>query len=125
MKNKTSRSQAVRLSSNSIAAERCSTLIDLARKEFAKRPNFSNRYIVLARKIAMRHRLSLGSKDFCKNCNTVFIAGNTLTVRLNSSQKNISYRCNVCKKVRKFGYRLQKSTKSTQPVQSKGFKEAI
>jgi len=57
---------------NNIARRRCEKLIALAKKNWVEDEKLALRYVTLARKIAMRHRLKLGSKDFCRKCNTPF-----------------------------------------------------
>lgn len=89
---------------NKIAFERCVTLLELSRRMFAGDKALAKRYVLLARKIAMRHRLKLGSKEFCKKCNTPFIAGVTLKVRLNPKEKAVIYICLECGTKRRFGY---------------------
>ncbi|MEM4254712.1 MAG: hypothetical protein QXR53_00080 [Candidatus Norongarragalinales archaeon] len=70
------------MDANKIAKERCEKLLKMAREAYSKEPALAKRYVVLARKLSMRHRISLGNATYCKKCNTVFIAGVTLKVRL-------------------------------------------
>lgn len=72
-----------------IPGERCKKLLDLAGKDAAH----EKRYVSLARKIAMRHRLKLGRRKFCKKCNSL-LDGKNLVVRLKS--KTIIYACRNC-----------------------------
>ena len=81
-----------------IAKERCEKLVKLAAE--TKDAGLSKRYITLARKLAMRHRISLGSKSFCRRCGTVWVAGRTLRVR--RSKGATLYICLACKYVRRF-----------------------
>ncbi|PIO06481.1 ribonuclease P [Candidatus Micrarchaeota archaeon CG08_land_8_20_14_0_20_59_11] len=81
-----------------IAKERCEKLIKLAGAE--KDARLSKRYITLARKIAMRHQISLGSKSFCRRCGTVWVPGRTLRVR--RSKGATLYICLACNYVRRF-----------------------
>lgn len=60
---------------DSMASTRVETLLGLAAVAFAKGEEArSKRYVSLARKIAMRHRLKIGSGKFCKSCNQIFLA---------------------------------------------------
>ncbi|VVB67846.1 Ribonuclease P protein component 4 [Candidatus Norongarragalina meridionalis] len=81
-----------------IAKERCEKLIRLAGE--TKDARLSKRYITLARKLAMRHRISLGGKAFCRRCGTVWVAGRTLKVR--RGKKATLYICGACNYVRRF-----------------------
>lgn len=87
-----------------VALGRCGKLLRMAREIFSSNPSRANRYVQLARKIAMRHRIPLGSKEFCRKCGVVFIPGETLKVRTSSKTKTILYVCLKCGAVRKFGY---------------------
>ena len=87
-----------------IALERCKKLFSLARGELERNPTRAKRYVKLARKVAMRHRLPLGSKEFCKKCGAVFVLGKSLKVRSSSKQKMMLYTCLACGAVKKFGY---------------------
>ena len=71
----------------------------------------SKRYVSLARKIAMRHRLPLGSKSFCKKCGVVFIPGKTLRVRVASSKKAVIYECLACHAGKIYPYAKEKNAK--------------
>ncbi len=74
-----------------IAKERCAKLLEMAREVYSKEPSLAKRYVFLARKISMRHRISLGNAEYCKKCNTIFILGKTLKVRLDKG-----IRLNTC-----------------------------
>ncbi len=92
-----------------IAISRIEKLLKLAEEICFEDKALSIRYVELARKIAMRHRLSLGSKRFCKKCNTIFIAGKTLKVRVSPIKKSVLYACLICSAVKKFPYSKEKS----------------
>lgn len=92
-----------------VAWERCKKLFEMARDELECNPERSKRYVLLARKVAMRHRLSLGSKEYCKKCGVVWIAGKTLKVRTISKQKTVLYACLQCGSSRKFGYSRERA----------------
>ncbi|HIH20251.1 TPA: ribonuclease P [Candidatus Micrarchaeota archaeon] len=85
---------------NEIAKQRCEKLLCMAREIYAKEPALAKRYVTLARKIAMRHRISLGNKSFCKKCNTVFIPGQTLKIRIGRGLR--LYTCVSCGITRRF-----------------------
>ncbi len=69
----------------SIATERINYLFELAGKEHSNDPARSDRYVSLARKIGMRHRVRIPSelkRAFCKKCGSYLVAGNNSRVRL-------------------------------------------
>ena len=70
------------MDANKIAKERCTKLLKMAREVYTAEPALAKRYVSLARKISMRHRISLGNEAYCKKCNTIFIPGKTLRVRI-------------------------------------------
>lgn len=89
---------------NKIAFERCEKLLSMARKVFLKNPARAKRYVSLARKIAMHHRIHIDNKSFCKKCGQIFVAGVTLLVRLDSKNKRVVYVCAKCGAKKAFGY---------------------
>ncbi len=61
---------------DSAAAKRIDALLALAlEKHDAGESALSKRYVEIARKLAMRHRIRLGNKLFCKGCNTIAAKG--------------------------------------------------
>ena len=85
-----------------IALERIHVLIRLAKENLKINPKRSARYILLARKIAMKANLHIPrdlKRMFCKNCNTVLIPSLTLRVRLKRKKKRLVYTCLNCGKV--------------------------
>ncbi len=49
-----------------VAEQRCGYLIELAKAKWKTNPALAKRYVRIARRLAMRHRVRLGSKRFCK-----------------------------------------------------------
>lgn len=94
-----------------IACQRCKKLFEMARQQLETNPTRSKRYVLLARKVAMRHRLPLGAKDYCKQCGTVFVLGKSLKVRSSARQKMVLYICLACGSAKKFGYSREKVAK--------------
>ncbi|MFA6329212.1 MAG: hypothetical protein WCX64_00835 [Candidatus Micrarchaeia archaeon] len=85
------------------ARKRIAVLLSLAGEMYsAGEPKLSTRYVQLARKIAMRHRLKVGVASFCKHCNQIFCRqGETHKVRVISGK---AYRvCGSCGKRRMVG----------------------
>ncbi len=85
------------------ARKRIDTLLSLSGAAYcAGEQKLSTRYVLLARKIAMRHRLKIGVAAFCKHCNQVFCEqGKTHKVRVVAGK---AYRvCGSCGKRRMVG----------------------
>ena len=96
-----------------IAKERIKKLFDMA-KEKAKQENWSlsKRYITLARKIAMKHQLSISKykRNFCKNCNSYY---NSKTSRTRTKKKDMRVikTCLVCGNIQRYPYVKEKLKK--------------
>ena len=89
-----------------IALERVNILFNEAKKAFREEPDLSDRYVNLARKIAMKYKIKLPSKlkrRFCKKCHRYLVPGINLRVR--TKKGNIVYCCLNCNNVARFGYR--------------------
>ena len=84
---------------NEIARDRVRILLGMARVIVNSEPVLSKRYVELARRVAMRHRIKLGNKLFCKKCGAVFVLGDTLAVRI--SGKTRVFACLGCGAARK------------------------
>ena len=95
-----------------IAKERIGILFKQAEKEFKKHPERSKKYVALARKIGLRYNVRFSKqlkRRFCKNCNSLLIAGRTSRTRIKSREKIITVRCLKCNKVYRYPYRKRKS----------------
>ena len=81
-----------------IAEERVKTLF----KEASKNPSMGNRYVQLARKIAMKVNLKFPrslKRKFCKHCYSYFTSGN---YRVRTRNKMVVYYCLKCKRYMRF-----------------------
>ena len=87
-------------SANQIATERIALLFGLAEASAKTNSERSMRYVRLARKIAMRHRIKLGKakRKFCRSCNRFLIPGFNVKVRLVPRKKKILYECECGRK---------------------------
>jgi len=84
--------------SREIATERIVILFKNAALMFAKQPELSNRYVELARKIAMKCKVRLPSslrRQFCRHCNHYLVPGSNCRIRTRQG-KIITY-CLDCK----------------------------
>ncbi|MAG20499.1 ribonuclease P [archaeon] len=89
-----------------IALERIKILFKEADKSFSKHPERSNRYVKLARKIAMKVNLSIPStykRKFCKHCYSYLKIGSNARKRIRD--KKIIYYCMECKKFNRIPYK--------------------
>jgi len=88
-----------------IAEARILKLFSEAERQFHKSPSLSNRYVALARKIAMKYKVRIPSalqKRFCKHCYCFLVPGANCQVRLYNRQA--IYRCELCKERMRFPY---------------------
>jgi len=89
-----------------IALDRIETLFSEAEKAFKQKPELSNRYVELARKIAMKTKVRIRSelkKRFCKHCYSYLKPGVNCRVRL--GDKHLVYYCLNCKGLMRFPYK--------------------
>ncbi len=85
-----------------IALERIDILFDLAKKEFKKHPERSNRYVKIAKKILMKIQEKMPRKhiySYCKKCNSYLVIGENATKR--KKKKFINLTCKNCGYTRK------------------------
>lgn len=88
-------------SKQQIAKER----IDILFQQAKENSEMADRYVEIARKIAMKSRLSIPAKYkrmFCKYCHTYFQKGN-YKIRLKKGNKH--YWCLTCKKLVRIPYK--------------------
>jgi ribonuclease P protein subunit RPR2 len=93
------------------ALERIKKLFEQAEKEFGKHPERSNRYVQMARKIAMRYNIQIPKtlkRRFCKSCYSYLVPGTNCTVRTNTKQHAVIITCFECKNVSRHPYRKEK-----------------
>ena len=88
-----------------IAIERIRILFKEAKLAFNTDPKLSDRYVELARKIAMKTKISIPRelrRMFCKHCFSYLVPSRNCTVRLQKSK--VVYFCSNCKKYMRFPY---------------------
>jgi len=82
-----------------IAEERIAVLFGQASLAFPRDPAMSNRYVELARKIAMRQRVRIDPalrRRFCHHCYAYLMPGVTMRVRIHHGSVVVT--CLVCNK---------------------------
>lgn len=83
------------------ARSRIEKLLQLAKEYLETDEVLSKRYVTLARRIAMRHRIKLGNKLFCKKCGILFVFGKTVKAR--TSKGRVLRICLKCNRARQAG----------------------
>lgn len=90
----------------SIALERIEELFKQAELNYKKKPNMSNKYVSLARKISSRTKTPISKnlkRRFCKHCGTFLVPGSNARIRLNNGKKSIF--CMNCSKFTRIPYK--------------------
>lgn len=88
-----------------IAKERICLLFSRARDAFRDHPERSDRYVALARRIAMRQRVRIDRefrRRFCHHCHSFLVPGRNMRVRVHRG--NVVVTCGICN--RKMRYRV-------------------
>ena len=86
-----------------IAKERIEKLFKEADIMFKEDPKLSDRYVELARKIAMKYKVRIPKKlkrRFCKHCYKFLMPG--VNCRVRNNQGKMVYYCENCKKFMRF-----------------------
>jgi len=89
-----------------IALERINILFKEAKNMIEEDPKLSDRYVQLARRIAMKYKVKIPSnfkRRFCKNCHKYLVAGKNLRVRTHKG--HMVYFCLNCRHYMRFVYR--------------------
>jgi ribonuclease P protein subunit RPR2 len=82
-----------------VAKERISVLFEQARLAFHGHPERSNRYVALARRIAMRQRVRIDHefrRQYCHHCYAFLVPGQNMRVRVHRG--NVVVTCGICNK---------------------------
>jgi ribonuclease P protein subunit RPR2 len=94
-------------STKKIALERIAILFEQAGAAFHQSPSQSNRYVELARRIAMRQRVRIDHelrRQYCHHCYAFLVPGKNMRVRVHRG--HVSVTCSACKKTTR--YRVEK-----------------
>ncbi len=86
-----------------IAGERIAVLFGLARQVFSMHPERSNRYVALARRIAMRQRVRINRefrRQYCHHCYAFLVPGENMRVRVHRG--NVVVTCMICNKTMRY-----------------------
>ena len=96
-----------------IAKERISELFAQAKQAFSEHPERSNRYVELARRIAMRQRVRIDRefrRQYCHHCYAFLLPGSNMRVRVHDGFVVVT--CGSCNK--KMRYRVVKRDAGTK-----------
>jgi|GEM_PF-1560981 len=85
------------------AKEQADHLLEMAKEMWPKDQILARRYVHLARQLAMRHRVHLDPRAYCKSCGVPFTA-DTLKVRQERRNQTVLYACRHCSKERRIPY---------------------
>ena len=86
-----------------IAEERIERLFESAYLAFGKDPALSKRYVILARKIAMKYRVKIPGRyrsSYCRKCLEFFSPGKNTRTRINNGRVTIT--CLNCGYTRRY-----------------------
>jgi ribonuclease P protein subunit RPR2 len=89
-----------------IAENRITELFRQAELRFKKQPELSDRYVAIAKKIAMKYKVKIPEefkRRFCKHCLKYLVPGANCRVRL--TEHKIVYTCLTCKKFMRIPYK--------------------
>ena len=98
-----------------IAAERIERLFELADGMFHRDSALSNRYVQLAKRIGMRHRVTIPREykmRICKGCESFLVPGANTRVRLLGT--HVSITCLNCGIQKRYPYKKDKKNASTE-----------
>jgi len=92
-----------------IAKERIKILFKQAKDIFKKDKKLANRYIKLARELAMKYKIRIPpnlKRQFCKHCYKYLMP--SINARIRTRDNKIVYYCLECKKYMRFPYSKKK-----------------
>ena len=88
-----------------IARDRITILFKEAKSMFSKDKKLANKYVTLARKIAMKHKVRIPKelkRRFCKHCYKYLMPGKNCRIR--TREGKVVYYCLECKRFMRFPY---------------------
>lgn len=97
--------RADRKKHQAIAHKRIEELFKQAEKIYLEEPDYADKYVHLARKMAMKYKVRIRpelQKRFCKHCYKYLVPGNNCRVRLQDGK--LVYYCRICRKHMRFPY---------------------
>ncbi|MBW2982425.1 ribonuclease P [Candidatus Woesearchaeota archaeon] len=92
-----------------LVLERIEILFKEAKTAFKKDPKRADRYVKLARELAMKYKVRIPrelKRRFCKHCNSYLVPSKN--VRIRTRNKKVVYYCLNCKNYMRFPYLKEK-----------------
>ena len=89
-----------------LAGQRIQRLFTLAALAYSERPDLADRYVDIARRISMRHRVSIPrelKRNVCKQCYSYLKPGSNARVRTDG--RNVVITCLKCGGIRRYPYK--------------------
>ena len=89
-----------------MAGQRIERLFRLAAEVYDERPDLADRYVEIARRISMRHRVSIPrelKRNVCRSCYAYLRPGSSARVRADG--RNVIITCLRCGGVRRYPYK--------------------
>lgn len=90
-----------------IVKDRIAQLLELAERNVKRNPQRSRRYVQLALRLSMRHKVGIPKRfkrSFCKRCYRYWVPGYNVRIIIDRRNKTICYVC-ACGKRRCFKYK--------------------
>src|SRR5690348_10147850 len=91
-----------------VARERIDILLRQAQETLPQNPEWSKRYVRLARKISMRTKVRISQEKkhiLCKNCDAPLVLGKNARIRLRPINSRVIISCLSCGAIRRYPYR--------------------
>ena len=101
-----------KLDLRAVAKKQADDLLELARSMWSEDEALSRRYVHVARQLAMRHRVHLDPRAYCKACGVPYVSA-TLKVRQDRANQTVLYACRKCYTQRRIPY-TRKTERSAQ-----------
>jgi ribonuclease P protein subunit RPR2 len=98
-----------------IVLERVKVLFREAESMFKKDPKLANRYVKLARELAMKYKVKIPSnlkRRFCKHCYSYLVPSVNLRVRMREGK--VVYYCLNCRKYMRFPHIREKKKRKSK-----------
>ncbi len=83
-------------------------LLKQAQSAWDESPQKAKKLVHKARQLAMKHRVHLDPKAFCRQCGVPFVSG-TLKVRLERANQTVLYACRNCEYRRRVPYKRKQT----------------
>lgn len=102
-----------------MARQRIERLFHMAERVYEERPDLADRYVDIARRISMRHKVSMPSdlkRSICKQCYGYLVPGSNARVRVDG--KNVVITCLRCGGIRRYPYKQPKPDNTRKPAKN-------